>query len=161
MAICRLSRALRQEQFFITSFGDEEIFDARIADEHIFDEDYDFSSWQEATLIEGNYTLVQSELKPQRIKPTAPERLIALEAFRERSGYDFHLAPAGRFVIAFMTEMTAKTDAEVFFRFTTSEHHLYLDGKPIDAQEKSKFPQVHTSLPSICFHSLRPSLNFS
>lgn len=127
-----------RSNFFITSFGDEEIFDARIADEHIFDEDYDFSSWQEATLIEGNYTLVQSELKPQRIKPTAPERLIALEAFRERSGYDFHLAPAGRFVIAFMTEMTAKTDAEIFFRFTTSEHHLYLDGKQIDAQEKIK-----------------------
>ena len=42
-----------RSNFFITSFGDEEIFDARIADEHIFDENYDFSAWQEATLIEA------------------------------------------------------------------------------------------------------------
>lgn len=127
-----------RSHFFITSFGDEEIFDARMADEHVFDEDYDFSSWQDAVLITGDYTLVQSELKPQRIKPLRPEKLCALEVFRERKGYDFHLAPAGRFVIAFLTEMTAKTDTEVFFRFTTSDHHLYIDGKPMDACEKTK-----------------------
>lgn len=123
--------------FFITSFGGEEIFDARRADEHIFDEDYDFSSWQDASLADGNYTLLQSELKPQRIMPVMPKSLVALEVFQNRRGYNFHLAPAGRAVIAFMTEMTAKSDTELFFRFSTGDHHLYLDGKPIDAQKKA------------------------
>lgn len=124
--------------FFITSFGDEEVFDARIADRHIFDFGYDDDAWQHAAEITGDYNLIQSELKPQRIKPTAPEKLCALEIFRRRRGYDFHLAPAGRFVIAFMTEMTAEKDTDVLFRFTTGDHHLFLDGEEVPSGENVK-----------------------
>ena len=124
--------------FSITSFGDEEIFDARIENTGIFDFGYDDGDWQNATEITGSYRLIQSELKPQRIKPTAPERLCALEIFRKRKGYDFHLAPAGRFVIAFLTEMTAEKDTDVLFRFTTRDHHLFLDGDEIPSGENVK-----------------------